>query len=160
MFWAAFPCMTLALSRWRDNLLPNQIIRQPGVPIQPNGVKTLVSPDNVTMRYKEPSEQGVCESSPGVKSYSGYLDLDDDTHMFFWFFEARRNAATAPITLWLNGGPGADSLIGLFEGKYLVRNLLLTSCHLFCLIGTCRDWPLPDCRKWDGPAQPLFFQRS
>ena len=35
--------------------------------------------------------------------------------MFFYFSEARKNPATAPMTLWLNGGPGSDSLIGLFE---------------------------------------------
>lgn len=28
----------------------------------------------------------------------------------------RHNANEAPITLWLNGGPGSDSMIGLFEG--------------------------------------------
>lgn len=133
MFWAAFPCMTLVLSQWKATLLPSQINRQPGVPIQPAGVKTLISPGNVTMRYKEPGEQGICETSPGVKIYSGYLDLDDDTHMFFWFFEARKHAETAPVTLWLNRGPGADSLIGLFEGKCSVRTADLPTRCVFRL---------------------------
>lgn len=86
------------------------------LPASPKDVKTITTPNNVTVRYKEPGQEGVCETTPGVKSYSGYVDLDQQTHMFFWFFEARKNPEKAPITLWLNGGPGSDSLISLFEG--------------------------------------------
>ncbi|KAG9238770.1 carboxypeptidase 2 [Amylocarpus encephaloides] len=82
------------------------------VPTSPTGVKTLVTPQNITIRYKEPR---ICETTPGVNSYAGYIDLDADSHTFFWFFEARHNPKDAPITLWLNGGPGADSMIGLFD---------------------------------------------
>lgn len=40
------------------------------------GLKTITTPQNVTIRYKEPGKEGVCETTPGVNSYSGYIDLD------------------------------------------------------------------------------------
>lgn len=86
------------------------------VPANATGVTTIKSPTGVTIRYKEPGKDGVCETTPGVGSYAGYVDLAPDSHTFFWFFEARHNPETAPLTLWLNGGPGSDSLIGLFQG--------------------------------------------
>jgi carboxypeptidase C (cathepsin A) len=86
------------------------------LPANATGVKTITSPNGVQIRYKEPGTEGVCETTPGVGSYAGYVDLDSYTHMFFWFFEARTDPNTAPLTLWLNGGPGSDSLIGLFQG--------------------------------------------
>ncbi|TPX21132.1 hypothetical protein DIZ76_015085 [Coccidioides immitis] len=85
------------------------------VPNQPKGVKEIWSPDGFRIRYKEPGKEGVCETTPGVNSYSGYVDLGFDSHTFFWFFEARHDPANKPVTLWLNGGPGSDSLIGLFQ---------------------------------------------
>lgn len=92
---------------------PAHVVRQ--APAEPTGVKTITSPNGVEIRYKEPGKDGVCETTPGVNSYSGYVSLNETTNMFFWFFESRKNPATAPLTLWLNGGPGSDSLIGLFQ---------------------------------------------
>nr|OQO17903.1 hypothetical protein B0A51_15104 [Rachicladosporium sp. CCFEE 5018] len=84
-------------------------------PANATDVKSIVTPTNVTIRYKEPGEAGVCETTPGVNSYAGYIDLAPNVHTFFWFFESRRDPANDPLTLWLNGGPGSDSLIGLFQ---------------------------------------------
>ncbi len=108
-----FALVGLVLASFQPEDLPQLLNRQ--VPADPTGVKTIISPNGVTIRYKEPGKEGFCETTPGVNSYSGYVDLDNETHMFFYFFEARHNPDEAPLTLWLNGGPGSDSLIGLFE---------------------------------------------
>ena len=87
------------------------------IPAEPENVTTITAPSGASIRYKNPGAAGVCETTPGVNSYSGYVDLDEKTHMFFWFFESRRDPSTDPLTLWLNGGPGSDSMIGLFQGN-------------------------------------------
>ncbi|CAA7266090.1 unnamed protein product [Cyclocybe aegerita] len=49
----------------------------------------------------------------------------------FWFFEARENPDSAPLALWFNGGPGASSMIGLFQenGPCLINNDSKTVSH-------------------------------
>jgi carboxypeptidase C (cathepsin A) len=70
---------------------------------------------NITVRYKE-VPAGICEQDPNIKSYSGYADTEENQHIFFWFFEARnQDPTTAPLTVWINGGPGSSSMIGLFQ---------------------------------------------
>ncbi|KAJ6536304.1 Alpha/Beta hydrolase protein [Mycena capillaripes] len=61
-----------------------------------------------SMRLKTPT---LCDNS--VKQYSGYLDIAEDKHLFFWFFESRSSPASDPLVLWLNGGPGCSSMAGL-----------------------------------------------
>jgi vitellogenic carboxypeptidase-like protein len=51
------------------------------------------------------------------QSFSGYLTVNKDynSNMFFWFFPAQNgNKPDTPVMLWLQGGPGASSLFGLF----------------------------------------------
>ncbi|KAJ8687305.1 hypothetical protein QAD02_023099 [Eretmocerus hayati] len=51
-----------------------------------------------------------------ISSYAGYLTVNKtyNSNLFFWFFPAQMNPKTAPVVLWLQGGPGATSLFGLF----------------------------------------------
>ena len=46
--------------------------------------------------------------------FSGFVDLKDgfDSHIFYWLF--KHHDSTKPLVVWLNGGPGASSMEGLF----------------------------------------------
>lgn len=59
----------------------------------------------IGVSYKQ-VPNGICEHDPDVKSYAGYSHIAEDQSIFWWFFEARNvDPATAPLTVWLNGGP-------------------------------------------------------
>ncbi|KAH7341395.1 Alpha/Beta hydrolase protein [Rhizoctonia solani] len=52
---------------------------------------------------------------PTVNMYSGYLDVDYGAkHLFFYFFESRNDPDSDPVLMWINGGPGCSSSLGLF----------------------------------------------
>ena len=84
-------------SKWQN-------VKRQYFPADATDVKTITTPTNVTIRYKEPGKEGVCETTEGVGSYSGYIDIAPNVHVFFWFFESRRDPANDDLTLWLNGG--------------------------------------------------------
>uniref|UniRef100_A0A146LT64 Carboxypeptidase n=2 Tax=Lygus hesperus TaxID=30085 RepID=A0A146LT64_LYGHE len=60
-----------------------------------------------------------------IDSYSGFFTVNKqfNSNMFFWYFPAEKSPETAPVVLWLQGGPGASSLYGLFEehGPFYVK---------------------------------------
>lgn len=78
----------------------------------------------ISISYKDPQ---ICETTPGVKSYSGYVHLppnsinetgesqDYPINTFFWFVESRKDPHRAPLSIWLNGGPGGSSLLGMLS---------------------------------------------
>ncbi|KAI0354042.1 serine carboxypeptidase [Trametes cingulata] len=52
-----------------------------------------------------------CDES--VRAYTGYIDAEA-RHLFFYFFESRRDPETDDVLFWTNGGPGSSSALGLF----------------------------------------------
>jgi len=63
----------------------------------------LLAPSNAT---------GLCGST---LSLSGYYKLSGgvDKNYFYWYFEAQENPETAPVLLWMTGGPGCSSMLAL-----------------------------------------------
>lgn len=74
--------------------------------------QTLAQFPDYTLRVKSVNPEKLHVDT--VKQYSGYLDVDEDKHFFYWFFESRNDPKNDPVVLWLNGGPGCSSLTGLF----------------------------------------------
>ncbi|KAF4991863.1 hypothetical protein FDECE_13890 [Fusarium decemcellulare] len=104
-------------------------------PPESEGLTEVVSRrwPGASMSYKQTS---ICETSEGVKAWSGYVHLPEsvlnnveyfeasyDANFFFWYFvleEARNNPDTAPTALYLAGGPGASAfdLLSSFPCNY------------------------------------------
>ncbi|PIA86956.1 Carboxypeptidase S1 B [Cercospora beticola] len=94
-------------------------------PAPPRDVEFVKLPagNSVSISYKQTT---ICETTPGVKAYAGFVHLPPDTlrdlginqsypiNTFFWFFESRKDPRNAPLTIWINGGPGSSSMAGLF----------------------------------------------
>lgn len=51
--------------------------------------------------------------TPACSAYTGYIDVEA-RHLFFYFFESRRDPAKDDVVFWTNGGPGGSSAVGLF----------------------------------------------
>ncbi|PGH00730.1 hypothetical protein GX51_05611 [Blastomyces parvus] len=127
-------------------------------PPKPEGVTVLESKfgDGAKITYKEP---GLCETTPGVKSYAGYVHLPPGTleglddnqdypiNTFFWFFESRKDPENAPLSIWINGGPGSSSMMGL-----LVENGP-------CIINPDSNSTILNQYSWNNEVNMLFLDQ-
>ncbi|CAD6185442.1 unnamed protein product [Caenorhabditis auriculariae] len=103
-----------------------------------------VTPSTLFPTYQTPTNNCTRSQSdrilglPGLaqdlqfRQYSGFLDGLPNHKIHYWLVESERDPTSDPLILWLNGGPGSSSLMGLFEengpfrvskdGQRLTRN--------------------------------------
>lgn len=48
------------------------------------------------------------------KGETGFIDLEGSYKLFYWLFHTRDNNKSAPLVMWLEGGPGCSALISIF----------------------------------------------
>ncbi|KAI4163150.1 MAG: hypothetical protein LQ342_003278 [Letrouitia transgressa] len=125
-------------------------------------VTTIRSPidEDIIVRFTSPPP-GTCTTVfPAQKQYTGYVTLppfklapiqqDYSVNTFFWFIEARTNPSSAPLTIFLNGGPGSSSMVGLFQEVGPCEAIEIAQGRF----GTQpRDW------GWDRSSNILFIDQ-
>jgi carboxypeptidase C (cathepsin A) len=60
------------------------------------------------------SSSSQAASSLNSKHYSGLISTRDGRFAHYWLVESENDPQNDPITLWVQGGPGGSSMIGLF----------------------------------------------
>lgn len=97
-------------------------------PLEDLGEPLLLTPFIKSSQLEEVREAAEVDPDKflGVRSYSGYFTVDEPNNgnLFFWFFPSASNYEEDPVLLWLQGGPGASSLYGLFteNGPFVVED--------------------------------------
>lgn len=113
---------------------------------------TISSPfdANITISYKSPGTDACQTAFDTQQQYTGWVHIPGKypTNTFFWFFGARQ--PTEQLTIWLNGGPGASSMIGLFTENGPCEVVELAAGKLGTVV---RDW------GWDRGSNLLYIDQ-
>ncbi|KAG8531005.1 uncharacterized protein KY384_004362 [Bacidia gigantensis] len=122
-------------------------------------VRSPVDP-RIAIRFKSPPI-GTCTTVFSTqRQYAGYVSIPPfvlapiqqnySINTFFWFIEARTNASSSPLTIYINGGPGSSSMVGLFQETGPCEVVELTRGRF----GTrARDW------GWDRSSNVLYVDQ-
>ncbi|KAK5303865.1 hypothetical protein LTR99_004320 [Exophiala xenobiotica] len=131
-------------------------------PAANESLRVLPSPLNpdITISFKSPSV-GTCTTVFATqKQFTGYVTLPPNVldpsqgnytiNTFFWFVEARQLPETAPLTIYINGGPGSSSMVGLFQEVGPCQVIEIAEGELGTI---ARDW------GWDRGSNILFIDQ-
>lgn len=143
-----------------------------GYPPPVSGLRRIDTPGNpdVFVTYKQPGNDICRTTNPDQKQYSGHVHLPSGIALFFWFFEAQTNPQDAPLTIWLNGGPGkyapqqnsctapgtdrqtpgSSSMLGLMQEVGPCKPVPVGREYITTVL---REW------SWDGLTNMLFIDQ-
>ncbi|KAL4712960.1 hypothetical protein ACJJTC_012030 [Scirpophaga incertulas] len=93
------------------------------------GAPLLLTPLVEQNKLEEAREAAIVDSDyllPDMDSYAGYLTVNKEynSNLWFWYFPvSEKPVEETPWIIWLQGGPGASSLYGLFTeiGPFVVN---------------------------------------
>jgi cathepsin A (carboxypeptidase C) len=84
----------------------------------------------------------------GERQWTGTVDVTDEHRLFFWFFDSRNDPENDPVVIWLNGGPGGSSMMGLFD-----------ECGACWLDPNNSEQTVPNAWAWNNNASMLFLDQ-
>lgn len=160
-------------------LVGRTILANAQLPPQVSFQHVLSSPfhPDIKISYNEPPP-GTCDTVyPSQKQYTGYITLPPFTlapiqqnysiNTFFWFVEARTSSDTAPLSLFMNGGPGIYTEHGKYNYSANMRPGSSSMIGLFQEMGPCEVISLADGSfgtqsrlwGWDRSSNMLFVDQ-
>jgi cathepsin A (carboxypeptidase C) len=121
-------------------------------PLAGSSAKTASAPSVDAASFKAgqftltPQDDSTC-ATYGESQWTGTIDVTDSHRLFYWFFDSRNDPAHDPIIIWMNGGPGSTSMMGLFNE--------LGACWLEPGANTT----IPNEFAWNNNASVLFLEQ-